>query len=377
MPNDRSPAARQRRRPPMSDAIATSRPARIDCDVHCEVPRVEALFPHLPAHWIEHVRNTLFRGPSVTYYPRRSRVAARDGAQPPDGAPPGSSLDLLREQALDGSGVEVAILGCLYAVDSVHNPDAAAAMASAVNDWQRAEWLDREPRLRASIVVPIQIPALAAREIDRAAEDPRFVQVLLPARTEHPLGSRLYQPLWEAIARNDLVAGIHFGGALVAPPTPTGWPSYYLEEYVAMAQVFATQLTSLVVEGVFDLHPTLRVALLESGFTWLPAHLWRFDKEWRNLRRLVPWVKRAPSAYVREHVRVSIQPLDAPPDPRHLLDVVDQLGSDDMLLWASDYPHRHVSDPDRELLDRLPEGTRRKIESGNARALYRLTRGGS
>ena len=47
------------------------------------------------------------------------------------------------------------------------------------------------------------------------------------------------------------------------------------------------------------------VALLESGFTWLPAHLWRFDKEWRNLRRLVPWVKRPPSEYVREHVRVA------------------------------------------------------------------------
>jgi predicted TIM-barrel fold metal-dependent hydrolase len=353
----------------MSDATAQ---AIVDCDLHCEVPRVEALFPYLPDYWIEHIRNTLFKGPNLTYHPRRSPAAAREGTQPADGGPPGSSLDLLRQQALDAAGVEVGILSCLYAVDSVHNPDAAQACASAVNDWVRAEWLDREPRLRASIVVPIQIPALAAREIDRVAEDPRFVQVLLPVRTQHPLGSRLYQPVWEAIARHDLVAGIHFGGAPVAPPTPTGWPSYYLEEYVAMAQVFATQLTSVVVEGVFDLHPTLRVALLESGFTWLPAHLWRFDKEWRNLRRLVPWVKRAPSAYVREHVRVSIQPLDAPPDPRHLLDVVDQLGSDEMLMWASDYPHRHLYDPDRDLLDRLPEGARRKIREENARALYRL-----
>ena len=146
--------------------------------------------------------------------------------------------------------------------------------------------LEAEPLHR--IVVPIQIPELAVAEIERAAEHPGFVQVLLPVRTEHPLGSRLFRPLWESIERSGLVAGIHFGGAPVMPPTPTGWPTYFLEEYTAMAQVFATQLTSMIVEGVFDAHPGLRVAFLESGFTWLPAHMWRMDKEWRNLRRLVP-----------------------------------------------------------------------------------------
>jgi predicted TIM-barrel fold metal-dependent hydrolase len=361
----------------MSDGTTTATADRasrrvIDCDLHCEVPRVDALYPFLTPHWIEHLQNTLFKGPNLAYYPRRSPVAARAGSVPADGTPPGSSLDLLREQALDAGGVEVGVLSCLYAVDSVHNPDAAAAMASAVNDWQRTGWLEREPRLRGTIVVPIQVPQLAAREIDRAAEHPGFVQVLLPVRTEHPLGSRLYAPMWEAIVRHDLVAGIHFGGAPVQPPTPTGWPSYFLEEYVAMAQVFATQLTSMIVEGVFDLHPKLRVALLESGFTWLPAHLWRFDKEWRNLRRLVPWVKRPPSEYVREHVRVAIQPLDPPPSAKQLLEVVDQLGSDDMLMYGSDYPHQHAFDPETELLPHLSDGLRRKILRENARSLYRL-----
>ncbi len=159
-------------------------------------------------------------------------------------------------------------------------------------------------------------PELAAREIDRVGDHPGFVQVLLPARSEHPYGSRLFHPLWEAIARHDLVAGIHFGGAPGNPPTPSGWPSYYFEEYAGMAQVFQSQLTSMISEGVFDQFPTLRVTLLESGFTWLPAHMWRFDKEWRNLRRLVPWVKRAPSEYIREHVRLTVQPLERAADAR-------------------------------------------------------------
>lgn len=346
--------------------------SNIDCDVHNAVPGPEALFSYLPPYWIEHITNTLFKGPTENPYPADAPIAARPGSRPAGGAPAGSSLSLLQEQLLDSTDTDYAILNCLYAIDGLHNPDAAVALASAVNDWQIAEWLDRDPRLRASIVVPSQIPSLAASEVERVGHHPGFVQVLLPARSQHPYGSRLYHPMWEAIAKNDLVAGIHFGGSPGNPPTPSGWPSFFFEEYVGMAQVFASQITSMISEGVFDQFPSLRVTLLEAGFTWLPAHMWRFDKEWRNLRRLVPWVKRNPSEYIREHVRLTVQPLDAPADPRQLLQVVEQLGSDEMLLYASDYPHQHAADAETGLLGHLPPALAQKIRSDNARDWYRL-----
>jgi predicted TIM-barrel fold metal-dependent hydrolase len=360
----------------------------IDAAVHNEVPSTRALFPYLPAYWIEHVQNTMFKGPTEFYYPPTSPIAARPGSRPagkatgdgptgarpganlPNTVPAGSDLDLLRAQILNST--DVAVLCSPYPIDSLHNPDAAIAFARAVNDWQIAEWLDKEPRLRASIVVPIQLPAEAAKEIERVADHPGFVQVALPVRTERPLGSRLYHPVWEAIQRHDLVAGIQFGGVPGNPPTPSGWPSYFYEEYVDASLNFASQLTSIVSEGVFDQFPRVKVALIESGFTWLPPHMWRFDKEWRNLRRLVPWVKRPPSEYIRDHVRLTIQPLDAPGDPRQLLQVVDQLGSDEMLMYASHYPRVHAADPETALLQHLPAETARKIRSDNARALYRV-----
>jgi hypothetical protein len=337
---------------------------------HVEVAKVDVLFPYLPEHWVEHIQQSRFKGPTDTAYPPKAPTTAIADARVGDG-PAGTNLDVLRAQALDGAGVELALLNCAYAIDSIHHPDAAVAMASAVNDWLIAEWLDEEPRLRASMVVPSQLPELAAREIDRVGNHPGFVQVFLPVRAQHPYGSRLFRPMWEAITRQNLVAGIHFGGAPGNPPTPSGWPSYYYEEHVGMAQVFASQLASLISEGVFDLWPKARVTLIEGGFTWLPAHFWRMDKEWRNLRRTVPWVKRAPSAYVREHVRLTIQPLDAPASDQHLLEVIEQLGSDELLLYASDYPHLHPSDP-RSVLDRLPAGLARKIAGDNARSWYRL-----
>jgi predicted TIM-barrel fold metal-dependent hydrolase len=357
---------------PSPHAEATSSLNLVDCDLHNNVPHVRDLFPYLPTHWREHIEQTLFKGPVDNIYPRNAPIAARPGSIPEGGSVASPNVDVIRQQVLDPLGVDIGILCCSYAIDSVHHPDAAVALARAVNDWQIAEWLDREPRLRASIVVPSQIPALAVAEIDRVGDHPGFVQVYLPVRSQHPYGSRLYHPLWDAITRHDLVAGMHFGGSPGNPPTPSGWPSYFFEEYAGMAQVFQSQLVNIISEGVFDQFPTARLALLESGFTWLPPFMWRFDKEWRNLRRTVPWVRRSPSTYIREHVRISIAPLDAPPIPRHLTQILEQIGSDDVLLYASDFPHLHVHDPLRGWLQDVPESLARKICVDNARALYRL-----
>jgi predicted TIM-barrel fold metal-dependent hydrolase len=100
--------------------------------------------------------------------------------------------------------------------------------------------------------------------------------------------------------------------------------------------------------------------------------MWRFDKEWKGLRREIPWVRRPPSEYIREHVRLTLQPLDAPPDPAQLLQIVEQLGSDELLLFSTDYPHWHFDAPEEALPAGLPGGLLRKILSENARAFYRL-----
>ena len=341
----------------------------IDCDIHNEIPGIETLFPYLPVQWVEQIKNTVFRGPFEydAPYPPGTDLAVRPESRR-GGGPPNPSM--VRQQAL-GPDIDLGVLLCTYAIDSLRNPDQATALAQAVNDWQIAEWLDADSRLRASIVVPSQIPALAAAEIDRVGDHPGFVQVALPCRSHRPYGSRLFHPLWEAIARHDLVGGIYFGGAPGNPPTAVGWPSYFIEEYVGMSAVFAAQVTSLVSEGTFDLYPSLRVTLLESGASWLPAHMWRFDKEWKNLRIQVPWVRRPPSAYIRDHVRLTIEPWDGPRDDVQVRRIVEHLGSDELLLYASGYPHQRVDDA-ADVLRSLPDDVGERIRSGNAREWYRL-----
>jgi predicted TIM-barrel fold metal-dependent hydrolase len=247
-------------------------------------------------------------------------------------------------------------------------------MSSAVNNWMIAEWLEREPRLRGSIVVPSRVPEMAAQEIDRVGGHPGMVQVFLPVVSEAPYGHRRYWPIFEAAVKHDLVVSLQFGGSPGNPPTGAGWPSYYLEEYAAMAQVFQTQILNLCIEGVFDHFPTLRIAMIEGGWTWLPSLMWRIDKDWKGLRREVPWNTQAPSEYIREKMRFSLQPLDAAPDPKHMLMLIDQLGSDDLLMFSTDYPHWQFDTPEEAVPAGLPPGLRRKILSENARSFYRLNK---
>ena len=343
----------------------------IDCDIHNVVPSIDALLPFLSEHWREYIRQSAFKGAPDNAYPPQMPTTARPDARSASGAP-GSSLDVLRAQVLDAWPIEIGILNCAYAIDSIHNPDAAAAMAAAVNDWQVAEWLDKEPRLRASVVVPSHFPDLAAREIERVGGQPGFVQVALPVRAEAPYGNRRFLPIFEAAVRHDLAIGIQFGGAPGNPPTGTGWPSYYIEDYVGMAQIFQTQVLSMIVEGLFDRFSGLRVVLIEGGWTWLPSLMWRIDKDWKGLRREVPWNTRLPSEYIKQHMRLTIQPMDAPPDARHTLQMIDQLGSDELLFFATDYPHWHFDTPEEALPVQLSPHRKRKIMADNARAFYRL-----
>jgi predicted TIM-barrel fold metal-dependent hydrolase len=129
------------------------------------------------------------------------------------------------------------------------------------------------------------------------------------------------------------------------------------------------QLASLLSHGVFVSFPELKVVLIESGVSWLPAFCWRFSKFWRGLRIEVPWVDRAPIEIVREHVRLTLQPFDAPPSADAVGRLLEHLGSEDMLLFSSDYPHWQF-DGDDALPDGFPESLTSRLLTGNPHDTY-------
>jgi predicted TIM-barrel fold metal-dependent hydrolase len=343
----------------------------IDCDFHPRVPTARALWPYLDDHWRDTAEVRGIDAWETISYPANAPLTRR-----PDWRKSGADADPGKAAAetLDRYGLAHAVCNSLFPVQAFRDENLAAAFARALNDWLAAEWLAKDARLRGSIVLPIQSPARSAEEIERLSGDSRFVQVLMLAFGDQPVGKPIYWPIYEAAERHGFTVGIHAGSSYHHPVTGSGWPTYYLEDYAAQSVGFHTQLGSLVCEGVFVKYPKLKVVLIESGVTWLAPYLWRLSKFWRGIRNEVPWIDRSPEEIVRDHVRLTTQPFDAPPGGEHIGRLMDQLQSDQMLLFATDFPHWH-HDGDRMLPAGIAPALRRKILVDNPLATYpRLTR---
>lgn len=346
----------------------------IDCDIHPSIPNLEALLPHMEAHWRDSILQRGVHELETIAYPANAPLTARPDWRPAEGRP-ASTLDTIRSEILDPFGTSIAICNCLYGVQLLMSEDMAAAFATAVNRWVATELLDRDPRLRAAIVVPTQSPDLAVQEIERWADDHRFVSVLMLVMDEMPLGRRFYWPIYAAAAEAQLAICIHAGSAYKHPVTSVGWPSYLAEDYTAQAAAFHSVVTSLICEGVFARYPDLTCVLAESGVTWLPAHLWRLTKFWRGLRAETPWVVHTPAEVARQHIRLTLQPVDAPSAEGLIERIIEHLGSDEMLLFSTDYPHWQF-DGNAALPDGLSPELAHKIMIDNPRRTYpRLSQG--
>ncbi len=322
----------------------------IDCDVHPAVPSLAALMPYLDDIWRDTVLRRGIDELNTISYPSRSPLTVREDWRDDTGKA-ATTPQALAAQALAPFGTRLAICNCLYGAQ------VAVQRGPGRRLRPRDQRLDR-PRVAGPRRPPARLdrradaePELAVDEINRVAADRRFVQVLLLAGADQPLGKRHWWPIYAAAERLGLPVGIHAGSTYRHPVTPVGWPSYYTEDYVNQAPSMQTQLTSMVAEGVFTRHPDLTVVLMESGVTWLPAYLWRLTKFWKGLRAEIPWVSDPPISIVRDRVRLTLQPFDGPPDAATVMRVMEHIGSDEVLLFSTDYPHWQFDG-----LDAIPAG---------------------
>jgi uncharacterized protein len=346
----------------------------IDCDIHPTTRNRSELHPWLPERWRKHLAEygAQARLPfsTGTQYPKAAPATARRDAWPPAGGPPGSDLAFMQTQLLEPNDTAVGILSPLHG--SARNTDLDAALCTAVNEWQLEQWVEPEPRLRASVTVAHEDPDLAVEEIARRAGDSRFVQILLPSKTNEPLGRKRYWPIFAAAQSAGLPIGVHVnsvGGGYAS--TGSGWPSYYLQDHHINVHSFQAQVASLALEGVFERFPRLRMVMIEGGFAWLPALCWRLDRHWGRMRDEVPECKRPPSEYIREQLWFTTQPVEEPEQPEHLRDTLNWIGWD-RLMFATDYPHWDYDDPAAAFKIAMTEQERAMIFRENACAVYGL-----
>ena len=351
----------------------------IDCDIH-HAMLLDDIKPYLPRIYREQIDMYGPRLPERMLYLNGGVRGAMVDATPPadalgSAAVPGGDFDYMCKHYLDPYHVEYGILsGYSYGAHTIPDVDYAAALCCAYNEYTIEHWLSKGDRLRSSIFIPKQDPALSAKEIHRVAGDPRFVQVIVSSGAHVPYGNRYYYPIYEACVQHNLPFTIHVsmeGMGVNPPPTGAGYVSYYGEYRACRPQVMMAHLASLIYEGVFERFPSLKVVLQEAGVFWVVPFLWRLDQDWKALRAQTPWVKKKPSEYFRSNIRVSTQPIEETPDRAVFDQMMENVYAKDTLMFSSDYPHWDFDSP-QQSIPRLDDGLWERIFYQNAAELYNL-----
>jgi predicted TIM-barrel fold metal-dependent hydrolase len=316
-----------------------------------------------------------YYGPGVTGG-RRGRVLAEAGFASGQTRP---SDPALRRADQERDGIEAEIIYGIIGISrgvftnkGIRDPELLAAVYAAYNDWI-AEFNRSMPgRYFGLGCLPNHDARAAAEEARHCAALGLRGAVFVPWGSAMPVWHEMWQPMWAAAEEAGLVLSFHVfegGGATVGyevqglrhPASIGAWV------VVAPAQMDEI-LASLILSGVCERHPRLRLVLGESGIGWLPYMLERLDDTYEerladDLRLPLP-----PSAYFKRQIHATFQ------KDHHGVRAMAEIAPDNVM-WGSDYPHRDGTWPfSRKAIEEqfrgVDEIARRKMLWDNVRRVY-------
>jgi predicted TIM-barrel fold metal-dependent hydrolase len=255
----------------------------------------------------------------------------------------------LRLQAMDEQGLGAALmfptLGC--GVEEALRDDIPATMASlsAFNRWLEEDWgFDHQGRIIAAPMLSLADPDAAVAEVDSLlSRGVRIVHVRPapvpgPNGTSRSLGDKLHDPVWARLAEASIPVAFHLGDSGYQRRFATAWGGrgeFGFGNSDPLAQVLVSDrpiqdtVASLIVHGVFDRHPGLRIASIENGSDWMKV----LSKHLRKQANQTPWVfSEDPLETLRRHVWVT-------PYLEEDLTALAELIGADRILFGSDWPH--------------------------------------
>lgn len=277
---------------------------------------------------------------------------------------------------MDSEGIDVQVLygSFIIGLSSYSDPGLAADVATAYNDWMLDTLCARAPdRLKPVAVVPLQDINRAIVEMQRVALRGAVGVTIPPMLAESNLDDPALIPFFEAAAAVDLAIGVHGAPGMHLPLPAAGRFHNYAQVHALSFPVDQmVAFTSLVMGGVLDRFPTLRVAFLESGIGWVPYFVHRVHEHFEKLGGSLPAMKTEPAELIaRGQCYFSFE------CEERLLDTyVEHLGTDS-IVYASDYPHWDSDFPGtvaetRARAAHLGDDTVAKLLGDNAARLYGL-----
>ncbi len=302
---------------------------------------------------------------------------------------------------MDRDGVEAAVIypssalffGPSDRIKAFHNVEFVLDCQRAYNDWI-ADFCRAHPkRLFGAATVPLQSPEHAIAELERAVNELDLVAACIRPSAyvdELPLSHTVYDPFWTACQDLDVPVALHPG---VHVDTPGACRKFQLvkdsanttETNFATSEIYGgsglgqaignavdmtVSLGRLLMGGVCERFPKLRVLCLEAGGGWIPSLLERMDEQVKAFTLDGRWLKMLPSEYFKRQCYAGFEC-----EEWNLAASADFLGAD-RILWATDYPHPEyhpgIVSELLESIEPLSEAAQRRILCQNAIEAYRL-----
>ena len=288
----------------------------------------------------------------------------------------------IKDQDIDGVEAEVLYTTLGMRLFSLDNAGLQRACFGAYNDWL-AEFCSYNPkRLVGNALISLEDIGEGIKELERCARiGLRGAMIWGSAPEDRPYSSRIYDPFWQAASELEMPLSLHVitgrgresklevdpkTGNIVSLAGPTR-----LEMYANVIHEIQRSLTSLIVSGVLERFPRLKLVSAENDVGWLPHYMYRLDHAWEKYSALTPEpLPLKPSDYMRRQLWATFQ--DDPVGPG----TYKFFGTNNYM-WASDFPHTDSTWPNsRKVIERdfvgVPDDVTRKIVYENAAKLYRL-----
>ena len=254
----------------------------------------------------------------------------------------------------------------------VDDPALADALCRAYNTWAFELAAPHKDRLFPAAHISIRDSALAVREMERVAKlGARSIFVSSAPVRGHSFGHPEFDPVWAAAEALDLAVGIHLvshrnytGSAWYKDPKPG--LMYFT---MSIIQDPRMALTTMVVDGVFERFPKLRVATVEAMVGWVGEWIERLDYRYSYMGH-TSQMKRPAEEYFHRNIWVSADPEE------RMFPYIVQFAGDDRFFIGSDYPHAEgfvrPVEKARSRLASLPAASIDKILETNARDFYHI-----
>ena len=260
-------------------------------------------------------------------------------------------------------------------------PEVLTECFRAYNEWL-AEFCAAAPhQFLGAGILPYHDPQAAANEVYHLSELKLPQAMFMAASAQPGVYESAWEPLWTAAEETGVIIGFHISAGTLRSVRP----EHHSQNLAATGTNLALlqlqldePVTEVILAGVLERHPGLKIVVAEAGIGWIPFVLQRMEHALdRLLGNREYWEARGgfnlslrPTEYFRRQMWATFQ------EDKIGIKLLDDIGVD-RVMWASDYPHPDGTFPYsqraiQEQLGHLDETTRRLITSENARKLYNL-----